>query len=485
MAKGDHIYINCGNYTHHGIDCGDGTAIHYIGESMQGVISRTSMDAFTSGKQLFTRQYEICDLPEIIIQRAESRLGEDRYNLLFNNCEHFSSWCKTGKHESEQVNSAVAIAVDILKFGASFMNNQTMNTVNATFVIPEEIAFGVNDGTLERVGGIIRDTQTKQVVAWLRESVSEFSGSLPLGSVASILSLGVSTLNLAISVMGFTMVANRLNEIEKKLQQTQEILLKSNQELASKIDLSFYANFYAALNLADSAFTMSNPDNRRISAMQAINRFLEAEKHYSFYAMNAIEQSLRVAEQYLLTLSFTYIAEARCYLELEEPIVAQMRLQKGLDTLRPLVEKYVNTLLTSNPAAYLHPSLSDRITLRKLTAVYQWLDPIKNENTVFQSQRENFFKIAQSSDSWVKSLPDAVLAYVEDKSVPKIYTDLPKVMNRIEAMLETYNRIKAYQSEVKAIAQLGISFQDWLKLSPSKAKPETAELMYIIPSAPL
>lgn len=281
------------------------------------------------------------------------------------------------------------------------------------------------------------------------------------------------------------MVSNRLNEIENSIQLTQEILLKSNQELARKIDLSFYANFYAALTLADSAFTMSNPENRRISAKQAINRFLEAEKHYTFYAMNAIEQNLRVAEQYLLTLSFTYIAEARCYLELEEPLVAQMRLQKGLDTLRPLFEQYINTLLTSNPAAYLHPSLSDRITLRKLTAIYQWLDPAKDEDTVFQSQRENFFKIAQSPDRWVNSLPDAVLAYVEDKSVPNIYTSLPRVMKRIEAMLETYNRIKAYQSEVKAIAQLGISFHDWLKLSPTEAKPEKAELMYIIPSAAL
>ncbi|MBE9017827.1 hypothetical protein IQ272_17095 [Chroococcidiopsidales cyanobacterium LEGE 13417] len=36
-----------------------------------------------------------------------------------------------------------------------------------------------------------------------------------------------------------------------------------------------------------------------------------------------------------------------------------------------------------------------------------------------------------------------------------------------------------------AIAQLGISFQDWLKLAPAEAKPENAELMYIIPSAPL
>jgi hypothetical protein len=31
------------------------------------------------------------------------RLGEQNYNLLFNNCEHFAHWCKTGRHRSNQV----------------------------------------------------------------------------------------------------------------------------------------------------------------------------------------------------------------------------------------------------------------------------------------------------------------------------------------------------------------------------------------------
>jgi hypothetical protein len=31
------------------------------------------------------------------------RIGEQNYNLLFNNCEHFAHWCKTGRHRSNQV----------------------------------------------------------------------------------------------------------------------------------------------------------------------------------------------------------------------------------------------------------------------------------------------------------------------------------------------------------------------------------------------
>jgi hypothetical protein len=53
-------------------------------------------------------------------------------------------------------------------------------------------------------------------------------------------------------------------------------------------------------------------------------------------------------------------------------------------------------------------------------------------------------------------------------------------------MIETSRRFEAYQTEVQAISQLGISFHEWLKLTPStEVKPESAEFMYIIPSTPL
>jgi hypothetical protein len=39
----------------------------------------------------------------VTLARALGRLGEQRYNLIFNNCEHFAHWCKTGRHRSAQV----------------------------------------------------------------------------------------------------------------------------------------------------------------------------------------------------------------------------------------------------------------------------------------------------------------------------------------------------------------------------------------------
>jgi hypothetical protein len=36
-------------------------------------------------------------------RRAESKIGQRAYNLFWNNCEHFASWCATGIAVSQQV----------------------------------------------------------------------------------------------------------------------------------------------------------------------------------------------------------------------------------------------------------------------------------------------------------------------------------------------------------------------------------------------
>jgi hypothetical protein len=115
MAWGDQIYVfrelaNLGGmYKHHGIDFGDGTVVHYRKPSE--IIERTSFDTFSRGHQVYVREYPVgfCFIPQVVIERAESRLGEHKYNLLFNNCEHFATWCKTGISDSKQVREFIPI----------------------------------------------------------------------------------------------------------------------------------------------------------------------------------------------------------------------------------------------------------------------------------------------------------------------------------------------------------------------------------------
>ena len=91
-------------YEHHGIDCGDRTVIHYS-KTGEATVARTSKDAFARGGSIYTKNQPTAFIPDVVVERAESRLGERQYDLFFNNCEHFANWCKTGRSECGQLNS--------------------------------------------------------------------------------------------------------------------------------------------------------------------------------------------------------------------------------------------------------------------------------------------------------------------------------------------------------------------------------------------
>jgi len=42
------------------------------------------------------------------VRRARSRLGENRYHIIRNNCEHFCEWCLNGVSRSRQLESLPA-----------------------------------------------------------------------------------------------------------------------------------------------------------------------------------------------------------------------------------------------------------------------------------------------------------------------------------------------------------------------------------------
>ncbi len=102
MVAADHIQVprQHGLFHHHGIDLGDGTIAHYL-EGRE--ILRSSLAEFCRGQEVSIVSHQNSSSKRITLQRAMSRIGEKSYNLLFNNCEHFANWCKTGRHRSHQL----------------------------------------------------------------------------------------------------------------------------------------------------------------------------------------------------------------------------------------------------------------------------------------------------------------------------------------------------------------------------------------------
>jgi len=121
---GAHIETPRRWYTHHGIYVGAGQVVHYQGLSSslrRGPVAKVSLAEFSHGHPVRVHGETDAAYSGIeVAARACSRLGEDAYDVLRNNCEHFCSWCLIGAARSPQVerllsnSRAVTLVVRVL-----------------------------------------------------------------------------------------------------------------------------------------------------------------------------------------------------------------------------------------------------------------------------------------------------------------------------------------------------------------------------------
>ncbi len=97
LPIGAHLLTLRAGYTHQGIYIGDGRVVHYAGSSRflhNGPVEETSIESFTRGRPLKMRRHGRSPFTGVeVVERARSRLHENRYDVLNNNCEHFCEWC--------------------------------------------------------------------------------------------------------------------------------------------------------------------------------------------------------------------------------------------------------------------------------------------------------------------------------------------------------------------------------------------------------
>src|SRR5688572_23336122 len=114
-----HLITPRRSYTHHGLYVGKGRAVHYpgpVGGVRGSAVEEVSLEQFARGHAVSVRTNSTQGFErEDVVRRARSRLGEDRYQLLRNNCEHFCEWCLNGVSRSAQVDSMLSGAGAVTK----------------------------------------------------------------------------------------------------------------------------------------------------------------------------------------------------------------------------------------------------------------------------------------------------------------------------------------------------------------------------------
>ena len=123
---GDQIRVNRGLYYHHGIYKDDMCVYNFAvpgGKDIDPENARvciTTLEAFLNGGVVEVKEYSEEEKkkkrsPEEVIEYANNHLGEAGYNLLTNNCEHFSNRCVFEEKQRTQVDDIIMKFMEALR----------------------------------------------------------------------------------------------------------------------------------------------------------------------------------------------------------------------------------------------------------------------------------------------------------------------------------------------------------------------------------
>ncbi|MCY4018757.1 MAG: hypothetical protein OXG39_05065 [Chloroflexi bacterium] len=384
--------------------------------------------------------------------------------------------------------------------------------------IPSKIAMGLANGSLERVGGVVRDVTNKQVVMWLREGgqiasnpdlaagllktvlqASSGGAARPLGVAANAAFAArsnyllfqqlealtnlvefvsaIAVLDLAASAISAAIVLERIGDLEKRI----EGLYK---HISSEFSHDRRVKLEAAIHAATDALNMDNSDNKRFQANTAINRLYEARQHIWLEIETLKGSSSDVTNNQLMQDNILQAMQldqirGRCLLLLDETSRATAYLSMNLEAYRETSRLLVHRHLGEHRAVFFHKSVSE-YDLKRYLAIETWLMPSEDRLwEILLANRHDFWnrdvdkdpKIAKHGKFSQISLPYLKKDETED-------SPLLQVLTMSELLIENYQRFRGYLAEVAAIERLGITASSWeqqQKSALSKAGVDLAE----------
>ena len=269
LKLGDHLIARRVGYTHHGLYLGDGNVLEYL---MNEGVTIVPLSSFANGHEIFIREHKNARYQGIqAVNRGMLRLGENHYNLLTRNCEHFVNWCIEGIESSRQVDNLI---LTIIPFYSIFQKSDFLR------------------GCLK----VVFDDPNSLDQAFARINASKKSAYDPIERAKELSEdiFGSNKLNI-VSIASLITTASQLSkeyaQWAKEKRHGSNNLLKSSLELSAqaidnlnnKLGVSFYTQ--------DNQSTTDNPIYAgNNSKLQGIKDTLKLIKHVSdFLNLNKSE----------------------------------------------------------------------------------------------------------------------------------------------------------------------------------------------------
>lgn len=357
--------------------------------------------------------------------------------------------------------------------------------LNVVFDVPALVAQGLMNGSLERVGGVVRDSSSKQVVMWLQEGGSEVSKALvqpPLAGVQALATASslLSAANLGVSVAGFAVVLQQLNRISEQIKAVEAKVDRANH----KLDDGWLAKLKAGINACQNAVELQNPSLRIQMAGDAINLLHEARHYFNQQAIRSAGDAEAASADYVGLAFVALAAEVQAHLQLDEGEKAARTLRQGLDDLRPALTQLMNAVLDCS-CHFVRPEFSGEVDLDLLLWLHNGFRRMQRgpgeptmeltASELFDRLRKKIGKVFKSTEDWHGEIPQVV---VDTSGVPDwwigpvnqgmdktkrgrlVKEKLAEGLNRIVALVEAHDRLLAQVLQLEEMERLGLKPTD-------------------------
>ena len=378
-----------------------------------------------------------------------------------------------------------------------------MLPLEVVFDVPPAIVRGLATGALERVGGVIRETGSKQVVMWLREGARIADNSnLAGGVLKSLLNVGsggltgvafgaldamvaanrhnqimqqfstltnlvtvvggIGVLNIATTVVSTAIVLKRINDLEQAIKSL-------DVEIAQQFAQDRQVKMEAAIHAADNAFDMNGAGNREFMALTAVLELFKARQHIwreidTLKASSPDSENNELMQKNLEQAMHLDSLYSRCLLALENSALAKTYLEYKLIDYRETSRNLVHRHLGTHRAAYFHHSVMES-DLRRYIAIEHWLKA--DENLLME------ILLGNRRDFWNKDVAD-------EKNIKKPGMDsFIDALTQSELLIENQRRFEGILAEIEATERLRVTNTEWEKQQEdalAKAEVNLSEL---------
>lgn len=356
-----------------------------------------------------------------------------------------------------------------------------MIPLNVVFDLPVALANGLQSGAYERVGGVIRDSNSKQVVAWLREggngAVSQTPlPKMPLGEAFQLVTPMLSAVNLGVSVAGFAVVITQLNQISNQIR-----LIEAKVDRVSvKLDDQALAKLKAGVNACLNSVELVDANLRQQMTGHALTTLHEARQYFNQQVLRSAAQAEATSAEYVAMAFAALVAEVQTYLQLDEGEKAARTLQQGLTELRPGLTQLMSAVLDCR-AVYLRPDFQGQVDfdfILWLTNGLKRMQQTPGEHAeeitaseLFDVLRPQLGDVFKSYEGWHASLPQVVVdtSAVGEKWLGpikqgqdtgqrfKLVTqELAQGLAKIAALVEGHDRLCGQVLQLEELHRLGI-----------------------------